>query len=161
MTTYITTNGLAGVRLNATETVAQFALMQEVAAQDATTFIYVQANGAISIGDVVTIDTTGQATRATIATGMLGHRLGFSQVAFADDEYGWIPVKGNPLSVNVSATSTLNVALYIGTTSGHLSTTAGSATVAGVAYLTANASTAVAAFNAICSWPRLRLDGLS
>lgn len=159
MPTYVSKT--LGARLNAAETDASHALGTMVEANDGTLFVYVQADGAISASDLLTIDQAYQATRATIANAMTGLRLGVAQIAFADNEYGWVAVSGNPLSVNVSATSTLNVALYIGTTSGHVSTTAGSATLAGIAFLTANASTAVAAFNATVSWPRLRLDGLS
>jgi hypothetical protein len=159
MTTYV--SPLIGARLNATETEASHKLGTQASAQDGTIFQYVQANGAISASDLVTITQAGQCEKATIANAMLGQQLGVAQIAFADNEYGWVAVKGNPLSVNVSATSTLNVALYVGTTSGHVSTTAGSATLAGVAFLTANTSTAVAAFSCTCSWPRLRIDGQS
>lgn len=159
MTTYV--SPVIGARLNATEAEASHKLGTQATAQDGTIFQYVQADGAVSASDLVTITQSGQCSRATIANAMLGQQLGVAQIAAADNEYFWVAVKGNPLSVNVSATSTLNVALYIGTTSGHVSTTAGSATLAGVAFLTANTSTAVAAFNATVSWPRLRLDGLS
>lgn len=161
MPTYINTEGLAGANLNATTTDQLLSLGTVCTAQNNTRWTYVQADGAISAGDLVTIDDAGQATRATIAAAMSGDVLAFAQIAFADNEYGFVAVSGNPVTANVSATSTLNVAIYIGTTSGHISTTASSATLAGVALMTANASTAVASFNAIVSWPRLRIDGLS
>lgn len=157
----IQSTSVAGARLANPEATQRHTLGTRILGTDGTTWVYVQADGAISAADAVTVDSSHTATRATIATAMGGAALAFAQVAFADNDFGWVPVTGNPLSVNVSATSTLNVALYIGTTSGHLSTTAGSATVAGLALLTANASTAVAAFSAIVTWPRLRLDGLS
>jgi hypothetical protein len=161
MATYIQTTAIAGARLNNAEDTQHHTLGERVTATDGTTFIYVQADGAISAGDTVTISPAYQCTRATIASAMLGHQLAFAQIAAADNDFFWVPSTGNPLNVLVSATSTLNVALYIGTTSGHLSTTAGSATVAGLALMTANTSTAVASFTAVVSWPRLRLDGLS
>jgi hypothetical protein len=159
MPTYI--SPLAGARLNTPESGQRHTLGTQASSQDGTVFQYVQANGAISASDVVTISQAGQCERATIANAMAGQQLAVAQAAFADDDFGWVAVKGNPLTVNVSATATLNVAIYIGTTSGHISTTAGSATLAGVAFLTANTSTAVAAFNCTVSWPRLRIDGQS
>lgn len=125
-----------------------------------TTYVYAHADGAISAGDAVTIDASGEVTRATIANAMAGKQIGFAQVAFSDNQYGWIAISGNPLNVLVSATSTLNVALYIGTVSGHLSTTAGSATMSGVALQTASTTAAVSLFTAIVNWPKVKADGL-
>jgi hypothetical protein len=156
---YIQSSTVAGARLDTPEATQRFALGTRVTASDSTVWVYVQASGAISAGDTVSITSAYQATRATVATAMAGQALAFAQAAFADDDYGWVPVAGNPLTVLVSATSTLNVPLYIGTTSGHLSTTGSSATVAGLALLTANTSTAVASFSAIVTWPRLMTDG--
>jgi hypothetical protein len=161
MPTYISTNGVAGANLNVTMTDSTgLALGTEVVAQGGARFVYCHADGAITAGDLVAISDAYEVTRATIALAISGDQLGFAQVAFADNEYGWIAISGNPLtSANVSATSTLNVPIYIGTTSGHISTTGSSATIAGVALMTANASTAVASFQAIVTWPRLMTDG--
>lgn len=149
----VQTTTVAGARLSNPESTQRHTLGTRILGTDNTSWVYVQASGAISASDVVTIDSSFQATRATVASAIAGGQLGFAQVAFADDDYGWVPLNGAPLTVNVSATSTLNVAIYVGTTSGHLSTTASSATVNGVVLLTANTSTAVAAFSAICTWP--------
>ena len=159
MPTYIQSTPLAGANLNTPDAVQRFALGTRLVGSEGTNWLYVQADGAVSAGDTVAITSAFQATRATIALAMAGQMLAFAQVAFADNDFGWVPVSGNPLVVLVSATSTVNVPLYIGTTSGHLSTTGSSATVAGLALMTANTSTAVASFNAIVSWPRLMTDG--
>lgn len=61
-------------------------------------YVYVQANGAITgDGYVVSIDNDGQATMTdtdTAATILEGNRVGVADVAFADNEYGWVQVYG-------------------------------------------------------------------
>lgn len=155
------TSGLAGDNIASPSSTQRHALGTLTEGSGDTRFVYVQASGAISAGDLVTVSAAYQATRATIANAMTGLQLAVAQVAFADDDYGWVAISGNPLNVLVSATSTLNVAIYVGTTSGHISTTAGSATLAGIALQTASTTAAVSTFTAVVSWPRLRLDGLS
>lgn len=149
-----------GVALEQPATEAQFDVGTRLQGTDASTWVYVQANGAIDQYDVVTIDETGTATPATIASVIDGNQLGFAQVAIADDEYGWVALNGNPLTVAVSGTSTVNVPLYIGTVSGHLSTTASSATVAGIAIQTASSTSAGTSATAIVTWPKTLQAGV-
>lgn len=61
-------------------------------------YVYVQANGAITgDGYVVSIDYAHQATMTdtdVAATILEGNRVGVADVAFADNEYGWVQVYG-------------------------------------------------------------------
>lgn len=151
----IPTSNLLGVNLRSSDgTTALFAPQSRITAANAGEWEYVLANGAISAGDLVAISSAGTATRCTPALAATGSQLAFAQFAFADLEYGWVAINGAPMTVFVSATSTLQAVLYVATTSGKLSTTASSGTLAGIALLTAS-TTAVAATNlAIVTWPK-------
>jgi hypothetical protein len=154
------TGSKLGVNLNAVSSTADFTLGEVVLGSDGTEWVFVQADGAIDLYDVVTVDENFQATPATIATTIDGNQLGFAQVAFTDNDYGWVARRGNELIVAVSGTSTVNVAIYIGTVSGHLSTTASSATVAGVAIQTASSTSTGTSATAIVTWPKILQAGV-
>jgi hypothetical protein len=58
-------------------------------------FVFVQANGAIAQYAFVVIETDGQAAELTTTNaGSNGLLVGAAQVAFADNEYGWVWVGG-------------------------------------------------------------------
>lgn len=160
MANFYSNSSKLGVNLNATTTDAQFSLGDVVTGSDGSEWVYVQADGAIDQYDVVTVDEGFQATPATVATTIDGNQLSFAQIAFADNEYGWVARRGGELIVAVSGTSTVNVAIYIGTVSGHLSTTASSATVAGVALQTASSTSTGTSATAIVSWPKILQAGV-
>lgn len=160
MSTFFATSGLAGANLDVTSVTQQFALGTRIAGNSGTTWVYVQADGAVDDNDVVSIDETFQATPVTIASAIDGGQLAVAQCAFADNEYGWVALNGGALTVAVSGTSTVSVAIYIGTVSGHLSTTASSATVAGIAIQTASSTSTGVSSTAIVSWPKCLLAGV-
>lgn len=155
MSINISNAGFAGVNLRSTDgTTAQFALGTGVESGNGD-WQYIQANGAISAGELVAISATGTGTRATATLAATGQQLAFAQYAFLDTEFGWVVTGGgNPLNVSVSATSTLQAVLYVATTSGKLSTTASSGTLAGISLQTASTTAVVATFTAIVTWPR-------
>ena len=156
MANFYATSSKIGVNLNAVTTDAQFSLGDAVDGSDGTKWVYVQASGAIEAFDAVTIDENFQCYCSEIANAMDGQKLGFAQIAFADNEYGWVAVSGlGNLLVSVSSHSTINAVLYLGTVSGHLSTTASSATVAGVAIQTASSTSAVSTPEVIATYPRI------
>lgn len=58
-------------------------------------FVYGQAQGALAVGDVVKIDNDGQLIPlTTTVSGAEPTACGISQVVMADNEYGWVWVKG-------------------------------------------------------------------
>lgn len=154
------TGSLIGANFDTTSTTADFTIGTRAQGSGDSMWVYVKANGAIDANDVVTIDATYEATPATVATCMTGAQIGVAQVAFADDAFGWVAIHGYPLNVAVSGTSTLNVSIYVGTVSGHLSTTASSATVAGIAIQTASSTSTGTASTAFVTWPRVKELGL-
>src|SRR5690606_6596399 len=58
-------------------------------------YVFCQANGAITgEGYVVVMDEAYQAAMLTTSNDTYGDLVGVAQAAFANDEYGWIMVKG-------------------------------------------------------------------
>lgn len=149
------TTGTIGARFTTTDgTSPQFAPLSRIHGNNGGEWVYILANGAISNGDLVAITTSGTGTRATAALAATGSELAFAQCAFADTEYGWVAVNGQPMTVQVSATSTLQAVLYVATTSGKLSTTASSGTLAGIALLTASTTAVASTYLAVVTWPK-------
>src|SRR4030067_211074 len=89
----------AGVDITATPTSPQFALGQTAKGADKTEWVYVQASGAITAYDCVAIDEDFTARAVTSALAGAGHRAGFAQVAFADNNYRWGATKGTNILV--------------------------------------------------------------
>lgn len=166
--TFNTTSPLAGIDLNnSTPTTAMqtnsagtaippHKLGTRVLGTNSSEWVYVQAAGAVTAGDAVTVTTSGTATRATTANVIAGQQIAFAQNAFADTDYGWVALNGNALTVNVSGTTAVDIPLYIGT-SGKLTYVTASATVAGVGLTYASTLVSVQAIPAFVSWPRCPL----
>ena len=130
--TYIT-SGTIGTQLGETTTTAKFALGERYSGTDGTEWVYVQANGAITQYFSVGIDENFQATVLADAGGAASHLWGAAQVAFDDNDYGWIPVKGTNFLVRVDASCAADVKLYTtgsGGTAGVLRDSAGTGAVA-------------------------------
>ncbi len=87
----------------------------------ATTYRYVHANGATSQYGFVSISTDGlfEATPLTTTTNASTNPLlvGAAQCAFADDEYGWVAVKGY-FTGNFAASCVQDVKIYTTATAG-------------------------------------------
>lgn len=93
------------------------------------TFVYVQAGAAIAIYDAVKIDNDGQAVLLTTAvSGTEPTSVGVAQVALADNEYGWVWVKGGGsgkgIKVNALTLCATDVKLYTTATGGAIDDTA-------------------------------------
>lgn len=112
-------------------------------------WVYVQAGGAISQYDFVTIDETGQAVALALAGVQAGHKVGVAQVAFTDNDYGWIATKGMGLDGNVDASTAADVTLHVSPDTslpGQLGDrTSTSARIEGIVAIEAQAGTSVAA----------------
>lgn len=161
---FYVTSSTVGVDLNSTGTTAQFALGTSVRGTQDSAWVYVQADGAIAVGDICTISATGTATRATTAGPRTSvTELGAAQVAFADQEYGWICRNGYGMTVAISATVQPRLVgtaeLYIATTSGKLSNTSASATVAGILINNGSATATTTTTTGTLTWPRIIVSG--
>lgn len=121
MTTNFAKGSHVGIDLEATPTDAEHTLGFVVDGNDNTRWVYVQASGAINQYDFVTLDENFQATALADAGGAAGHVLGVAQVAFADNDYGFVAIEGTNIKGNFKASCAAdNESLYTNTTSGHL-----------------------------------------
>ncbi len=149
------TDGMIGASLAKTSTTAEHNLGQNIRATDNSIWVYVQANGAITQYDAVGIDENFQAAALTKTMADSGHGVGFAQVAFADNEYGWVAshAPGN-VSVRCAASCAADVNLYTTATAGVLDDTSASQTLLrGVVLVAAGTSGGVSARECIAAYP--------
>lgn len=145
------TTGMAGVSLSTTTAGtttdgvgAKFELGTLVEANDGSRWMYVQAGAAITQYRTVAIDENAQAVHITTALAAAGHGVGFAQVAFADNDFGWVCVHatGN-ISIRLAASCAADVQLYTTATAGILDDTSASVTlIRGVVAVVAASNTA-------------------
>jgi hypothetical protein len=98
----------------------QFALGTLVTGSDGTEYIYVHAGGAITLYDWVAIDENYEAVAGTTALAQAGHQVGFAQAAFADDEFGWVALRGKNIRCRAAAACAPDIALFTSATAGVL-----------------------------------------
>lgn len=136
------TNGIIGADLDTESDSATFDLGTRATGTDGTEWVYVQANGAITQYDCVSIDENYQATAMTTALGNTGSRVGFAQIAFTDNYYGWVAIGGSNITVRCEV-ATADQTLRTTVSAGVLSTasTASAVKFAGLVAVTSVAST--------------------
>ena len=140
--------------LTATPTTIEYKLGTTATGTDTTKWVYVQASGAITQYDAVGIDENFQAAALTKAIADAGHQIGFAQVAFADNDYGWVALEGTNMSVRVAASCAADVSLYTTGTAGVLDDTSASQTkISGAVLVAAGTSAAVSAREVIATRP--------
>lgn len=84
-----------GADFGATSTSPTFGLGTLLWGQGGKAYVYAQANGAITgDGYAVVLDEAFQAALLTASNDSLGDKVGVVDVAFADEEYGWVQVYG-------------------------------------------------------------------
>lgn len=146
------TDGTMGVDLDVTTAGtttdgadAKFALGERHSGTDNTVWVYVQAAGAIDQYDFVSIDEDYQATALADAGGAAGHILGCAQIAFADNDFGWVAIEGTNINGNILAFCAADTeALWTTATAGHVddATSAGAVRLVGVVAVAAAAGAA-------------------
>lgn len=129
--------------LSMTTTDQKFKLGSIYEHQDAV-YMYVQANGAIDQYDLVTLDADFQAVAGTTTTsGARPTGCGIAQLAFADNEYGWVAIGPFPetagIKVNTLTLCAADVKLYTTATAGHVDDSA-TDLVAGLVLATTNST---------------------
>lgn len=120
-----------------------FAVLQRTEDDAGNSWLYVQASGSIDKYDGVTVDEAGQATKIAKAGVDDNHKVGVARVAFADNDYGWVQVRGVLEGVNVTGVATtIDLPLYTSGTAGVFSVTSTTAqTMVHGICATANAGT--------------------
>lgn len=101
-----------------------FDLGDFVYGNDGTQFMFVQAGEAIAQYAWVGIDENMQAFELTKAIADDGHFIGVAQVAFADNDGGWVAVKGANIQGKLALNCAADVPLYTTGTAGVLDDTA-------------------------------------
>lgn len=144
---------------------ALFGLGQHVLGNNGSEWIYAQAAGVVTTGQIVAISTAYTAKLALAsdliasatngAGGPGGQQLAFAQGSFAASDYGWFCIRGANMLIALSNVSTLAAALYVSVNSGYITTAAGSGTLAGVLLTTCSASGVAAVMQGYLQWPRL------
>ena len=125
----------------------QFALGTKAPGSNGTTWMYVHASGAIDQYDFVSIDENGEATAMADASGTALHTPGVAQVAFADNDFGWVCIDAPMGNVNgniLASCAADTDGLYTTATAGHLddATSAGAVRVYGIHAVAAAAGAA-------------------
>lgn len=134
---------------------AEFALGTTVNFSDGVRYMYVQANGALTQYDAVGVDEDFQAAALDKTIADDGWEIGFAQIAFADNEFGWIAMSGSNISLRTAASSVVDSALYTSTTAGVLSslTNTSGTKIDGVVAVV-SAGTQITAVEIIATYPR-------
>jgi hypothetical protein len=146
-----------GVDLNNASDTATHGLGTKVLGSQDTMWVYVEANGALSTGDCVTMTTGFTATRALTAAALTAAnaQIAFPQTSATSGQFVWAAQHGNNMYIRVSGTTSLSGVLYVAVSSGALHTTSASSTLAGVAMIANTSATAVVqAVLANLTWPR-------
>ena len=156
--THYVTDGKIAIKLGSTVTTQEHTLGTRATGNNGTVWRYVQATVAVSQYDTVSFPQTWLIQPATPTTVATGGNIGVAQVAFAAGEYGWICTEADKITVAVSATITAAIQVYIASTSGKLSTTSSSGTLAGMFVdATTSASTGVTLTTAIMRAPTYKV----
>lgn len=108
----------------------RFGLGDFATGSDGTAWVYVQAGEAISQYDFVAIDEDFQALKLGLAEINDGHQIGVAQVAFTNDDFGWVAIRGANLQGNVGDDCAADVELYAGATDGTLDDSSAGTSVA-------------------------------
>lgn len=143
---------------------AKFALGTQVTGNDGSVWIYVQASGAITQYSYVCINNEFQAALGTKALVDQGMEIGIAQVAFDDNDFGWVLVKGTgaQYKVNVLISCTASVLLSTTATPGFLDDTAATATQTTILGLQLQSSaTASGGYAMIANFPNRAQGGLA
>lgn len=124
-----------GINFYKTHTTAQHRLGETTEGTNGTRWVYVRANGVIAQYDAVGIDEDHIAEALTTALAGTMPMFGIAQVAFADDDYGWVCRSGTGILVNVLTLAAADGPLYTTATAGKLDDTA-TTLVAGITITT-------------------------
>ena len=152
--THYLTDGVLNAALTSTSTTPEFALGTRAKGNKGSEWMYVRANGAVTAYDCVAIDETWDATAMTKALADADLMVGFAQNAFADNEYGWVALSGQGISVRVLASGVADAALYPSATAGCLDDDATSQTAVNGVVITTTNGGSTAAVAALATYPR-------
>jgi hypothetical protein len=129
-------HGAIGAHFALPTTEAEFALGDTTFGADGTEWMYVQAGAAIDQYSWVAVDENFQAVEGTTALAEVQHRICFAQVAFADDDFGWVASKGSNINVLIPDSISADGVLFTSSTAGMLTDATSGARLLGVTIVT-------------------------
>lgn len=132
---------------------APFTLGERHSGSDNSEWVFVQAGGAITQYDCVTIDENYQAVAAATTATVAGHMVGFAQVAFTDNQFGWVALNGSNITCRIAGSCAADVQLYLSGTAGVLDDTSTGVLIRGVTAVTTNSTTAASTSEIIAMNP--------
>ena len=113
-----------------------FTLGQRMQDADGNEFVYVQADGTITAGDVVIISEAFQADAldTTNSAGAINNAVGVAKGTLTDDQYGWVQIYGVAPVINATTGATANTKLNSTSTAGRVNDdgTGGTETIHGL-----------------------------
>lgn len=154
------TDGKIGVDLTATYTGtttdgenAPWTLGTKLEGSDNTEWVFVQAGEALTQYACLTIDEDFQAVEAGTTAAVAGHMVGFAQVAFSDNDFGWVATQGTNITARIAGSCAADVQLYLSGTDGILDDTSTGVLLRGVTATTTNSTTAASTSEIIAMNP--------
>lgn len=112
-----------------------------VRGRDNTAWMQVTFGSAVSKYDCVAIDENFECHPITKARLDDGHFVGFAQMAFTKNFYGWVAIRGSNIKAKVLASCAADVVIYTTSTAGKLDdTSSGQTKVDGLTCVTAGSS---------------------
>lgn len=122
---------------------------------DGTEWMFIQASGSIDQYDWVGIDENFQAAQLTKGMADDGWFIGIAQVAFDDNDGGWVAISGANINGNVKASCASDTALFTTSTAGHVDDTSASNTkIDGAVLVATNATSSATNVEVILTSPR-------
>ena len=125
-----------------------------ITATDGQQYEYVHASAAITQYDFVGIDENWEAAGLTAAMVDDGWSVGVAQVAFADNDLGWVSIKGHNLQGRVAVSCAEDVALRTTGSAGVIDDNTTGSLLDGIVVVATNTVTATAAVEVLLTWPR-------
>src|SRR5690606_11511940 len=114
---------------------------------------FVKAANAIDQYDYVTIDEKYLASAGTKTGVDAGHRIGIAQVAFAQNDYGWVALSGGAgLKVNAKGACAADIKLYTSAVTGTLDDASTSQSLINGVVLTTAVATATGALGILATY---------
>jgi len=158
-------SSILGVDFNNISSTQLFALGTKAFGTNNTEWVYVKMTGAAISGEMCSVASQGTArpvtTTAIACSGPA--ELAWAQGAYADQDYGWVALRGDAVTVLMSSTCVPNTQLYwaSGQARGALTTTAGSASMAGIQLLASSSTASLVLTTAILTYPRCKYTDLT
>lgn len=109
-----------GADFDAPASAVSFKLGECAQGEDGTEWVYGQASGAVAQYSCVAIDENFQIAAATGALVQDGHRVGFAQAAFTDNQYGWVACRGSNVNCLVRGNAAADKELWTTASAGVL-----------------------------------------